>query len=132
MACLRRISGNGAAVVIAVVAGDLTAVHVEYALMVLHGDGTAAATLGDFTAGELAAEHIQSAGIEVNAGTAPDVLRCALDGAATLAVAEDKPGVISNLDLFSPLEDSVLPFRHRCRVLPSTIRSLLRVALPVR
>ena len=91
---------NGAAVVIAVVAGDLTAVHVEYALMVLHGDGTAAATLGDFTAGELAAEHIQSAGIEVNAGTAPDVLRCALDGAATLAVAEDKPGVISNLDLF--------------------------------
>ena len=91
---------NGAAVVIAVVAGDLTAVHVEYALLVIHGDGSAAATFGDFTAGELTAEHVQSAGIEVNAGAAPDVLRCALDGAATLAVAEDKPGVISNLDLF--------------------------------
>ena len=91
---------NGAAVVIAVVAGDLTAVHVEYALLVIHGDGSAAATFGDFTAGELAAEHVQSAGVEVNAAAAPDVLRCALDGAATLAVAEDKPGVISNLDLF--------------------------------
>ena len=90
---------NGAAVVIAVVAGDLTAVHVEYALMVLHGDGTAAATLGDFTAGELAAEHIQSAGIEVNAGAAPDVLRRALEGAAALTVAENKPGVISHFDL---------------------------------
>ena len=123
---------NGAAVVIAVVAGDLTAVHVEYALLVIHGDGSAAATFGDFTAGELTAEHVQSAGVEVNAATAPDVLRRALKGAAALTVAEDKPGVISNLDLFSPLEDSVLPFRHRCRVLPSTIRSLLREALPVR
>ena len=91
---------NGAAVVIAIVAGDLTAVHVEHALFVLHGDGSAAATFGDFTAGELTAEHVQRAGVEVNAAAAPDVLRCALDGAATLAVAEDKPGVISNLDLF--------------------------------
>ena len=91
---------NGAAVVIAIVAGDLTAVHVEHALFVLHGDGSAAATFGDFTAGELTAEHVQRAGVEVNAAAAPDVLRCALDGAATLAVAEDKPGVISHFDLF--------------------------------
>ena len=90
---------NGAAVVIAVVAGDITAVHVEYALLVIHGDGSAAATFGDFTAGELTAEHVQSAGVEVNAAAAPDVLRCALDGAAALTVAENKPGVISHFDL---------------------------------
>ena len=90
---------NSAAGLVAVVFGDLTAVHVEHAILVIQRDGSAAALAGDLTAGELAAEHIQSAGIEVNAGAAPDVLRCALDGAATLAVAEDKPGVISHFDL---------------------------------
>ena len=90
---------NGAAVVIAVVTGDLTAVHVEYALLVIHGDGSAAATFGDFAAGELSAKHIQRAGVEVNAAAAPDVLRRTLDGAAALTVAEDKPGAISYFDL---------------------------------
>ena len=91
---------NSAAGLVAVVFGDLTAVHVEHAILVIQRDGSAAALAGDLTAGEFAAEHIQSAGIEVNAGTAPDVLRRALEGAAALTVAENKPGVISNLDLF--------------------------------
>ena len=107
---------NGAAVVIAVVAGDLTAVHVEYALMVLHGDGTAAATLGDFTAGELAAEHIQSAGIEVNAGTAPDVLRRALEGAAALTVAEDKPSAVLDLNFSSTIAGKGLAVQAQVKV----------------
>ena len=59
----------------------------EYALLVIQSDGSAAAIAGDFAAGELAAEHIQRAGIKVNAGTAPDTLRRTLKGAATLTVA---------------------------------------------
>ena len=49
---------NGTAVVLAVVAGDFAAVHIEYALLVIQSDGSAAAFAGDFAAGELAAEHI--------------------------------------------------------------------------
>ena len=90
---------NSAAGLVAVVFGDLTAVHVEHAILVIQRDGSAAALAGDLTAGEFAAEHIQSAGIEVNAGAAPDVLRRALEGAAALTVAENKPGVISHFDL---------------------------------
>ena len=84
---------NGAAVVIAVVAGDFATVHVEYALLVIQSDGSAAAF-----AGELAAEHIQRTGIKVNAGTAPDTLRRALEGAAALTVAEDKASAVFDLD----------------------------------
>ena len=90
---------NGTAVVLAVVAGDFTAVHIEYALLVIQSDGSAAAIAGDFAAGELAAEHIQRAVIKVNAGTAPDILRRALDGAAALTVTEDKPTAVFDLNL---------------------------------
>ena len=90
---------NGAAVVIAVVAGDFATVHVEYALLVIQSDGSAAAFAGDFAAGELAAEHIQRAGIKVNAGTAPDTLRRTLKGAATLTVAENKSTAVFDLNL---------------------------------
>ena len=61
-------------------------------------DGSAAIA-GDFAAGELAAEHIQRAVIKVNAGTAPDILRRALDGAAALTVTEDKPTAVFDLNL---------------------------------
>ena len=47
---------NCAAIIVAVVAGNLAAVHIEYAQLVVQRDGTAAATFGDFSAGELAAE----------------------------------------------------------------------------
>ena len=90
---------NGTAVVLAVVAGDLAAVHIEYALLVIQSDGSAAAFAGDFAAGELAAEHIQRAGIKVNAGTAPDTLRRALKGASTLTVAENKSTAVFDLNL---------------------------------
>lgn len=90
---------NGAAVVVAVVAGDFATVHIEYALLVIQSDGSAAAIAGDFAAGELAAEHIQRAGIKVNAGTAPDILRRALKGAATLTVAENKSTAVFDLNL---------------------------------
>ena len=89
---------NGAAVVLAVVAGDLAAVHIEYALLVIQSDGSAAAFAGDFAAGELAAEHIQRAGIKVNAGTAPDTLRRTLEGAAAPTVTEDKPSAVFDLN----------------------------------
>ena len=89
---------NGAAVVIAVVAGDFATVHVEYALLVIQSDGSAAAFAGDFAAGELAAEHIQRTGIKVNAGTAPDTLRRALKGASTLTVTENKSTAVFDLD----------------------------------
>ena len=92
---------NGTAVVIAVVAGDFATVHIEYALLVIQSDGSAAAFAGDFAAGELAAEHIQRAGIKVNAGTAPDTLRRALKGAATLTVAENKSTAVFDLDFSS-------------------------------
>ena len=90
---------NSTAVVFAVVTGNLTAVHVEHALLVIHGDGTAAATAGDLTAGELAAEHIKGACVEVDAGAAPDVLCRTLEGAATLTVAENKPTAVFDLNL---------------------------------
>ena len=90
---------NGTAVVLAVVAGDFATVHVEYALLVIQSDGSAAAFAGDFAAGELAAEHIQRAGIKVNAGTAPDTLRRALEGAAAPTVTEDKPAAVFDLNL---------------------------------
>ena len=90
---------NGAAVVVAVVAGDFATVHVEYALLVIQIDGSAAATFCDFAAGEFAAEHIQRAGIKVNAGTAPDILRRALKGAAALTVAENKSTAVFDLNL---------------------------------
>ena len=90
---------NGTAVVLAVVAGDFATVHIEYALLVIQSDGSAAAFAGDFAAGELAAEHIQRAGIKVNAGTAPDTLRRALKGAAPLTVTEDKPAAVFDLNL---------------------------------
>ena len=47
---------NRAAVIVAVVAGNLAAVHIEYAQLVIQRDGTAAAPFGHFAAGELAAE----------------------------------------------------------------------------
>ena len=47
---------NRTAIIVAVVAGNLAAVHIEYAQLVIQRDGTAAATFGDFSAGELAAE----------------------------------------------------------------------------
>lgn len=87
------------AVVLAVVAGDFAAVHIEYALLVIQSDGSAAAFAGDFAAGELAAEHIQRAGIKVNAGTAPDTLRRTLEGAAAPTVTEDKPAAVFDLNL---------------------------------
>ena len=90
---------NGTAVVLAVVAGDFAAVHIEYALLVIQSDGSAAAFAGDFAAGELAAEHIQRAGIKVNAGTAPDTLRRTLEGAAAPTVTEDKPAAVFDLNL---------------------------------
>ena len=90
---------NGTAVVSAVVAGNFAAVHVEHALVVIQGNGAAAAAFCDLSAGELAAVHIKSAGVEVNAAAAPDILRRALDGAAALTVAEDKTGVVSHLEL---------------------------------
>ena len=96
----REVLENSAAVVPAIVVGDFTAVHVEYAILVIQSDGSAAAFLiGDFAAGKLAAEHIQSAGIEVNTGAAPDALRRALEGAAALAVAQDKAAAVFDLDL---------------------------------
>ena len=90
---------NSAAGLVAVIAGNFTTVHVEHTLGIVQSDGSAAALTGDFAAGELTAEHVQRAGVEVNAGAAPDVLRRALEGAAALTVAEDKPGVISHFDL---------------------------------
>ena len=90
---------NGTAVVLAVVAGDFAAVHIEYALLVIQSDGSAAAFAGDFAAGEFAAEHIQRAGIKVNAGTAPDTLRRTLEGAAAPTVTEDKPAAVFDLNL---------------------------------
>ena len=94
---------NSAAGLVAVVFGDLTAVHVEHAILVIQRDGSAAALAGDFTAGELAAEHVQRAGVEVNAGAAPDVLRRALEGAAALTVAEDKPSAVLDLNFSSTI-----------------------------
>ena len=90
---------NGTAVVIAVVAGDFATVHVEYALLVIQSDSSTATTTGNFATGELATEHIQRAGIKVNAGTAPDTLRRALKGAATLTVAENKSTAVFDLNL---------------------------------
>ena len=74
------------------------AVHIEHAILVIQSDGTTAATAGNFTAGELAAEHVQRAGIEVNAHTAP-AGGSALDGAAAPTVTEDKPAAVFDLNL---------------------------------
>ena len=92
-------SENGTAVVLAVVAGDLAAVHVEYALLVIQSDGSAAAAAGNLAAGELAAEQVQRAGIQIHAAAAPDVLRRALDGASAGAVAENKSAAVFDLNL---------------------------------
>ena len=88
---------NGTAVVIAVVAGDFATVHIEYALLVIQSDGSAAAFAGDFAAGELAAVHIQSAVVEVDAHAAP-TRGSALDGAAALTVTENKSTAVFDLD----------------------------------
>ncbi len=88
---------NGTAVVIAVVAGDFATVHIEYALLVIQSDGSAAAFAGDFAAGELAAEHIQRAVVEVDAHAAP-TRGSALDGAAALTVTENKSTAVFDLD----------------------------------
>ena len=72
---------------------------VKYALLVIQSDGSAAAIAGNYAASALAAEHIQRAVIKVNAGTAPDILRRALDGAAALTVTEDKPTAVFDLNL---------------------------------
>ena len=90
---------NGAAIVFAIVVGNLTAVHVEHAILVIQSDGAAAATAGDLTAGELAAEHIKGACVEVDAGAAPDVLCRTFDCAAALTVAENKVATFSDLNL---------------------------------
>ena len=95
----REILENSAAVVLAVVAGNLAAVHVEHAILVIQRDGSAAATTGDFAAGELAAVHIQRAGIEVNTRAAPDAFRRALEGTAALTVTEDKASTVFDLNL---------------------------------
>ena len=89
---------NSAAVVPAVVAGNFAAVHVEYTLDIIQRNGSAAATFGDFAAGELAAEHIQGAFVEVDAGAAPNVFRRSLEGSAALTVAEDKPSAVFDLN----------------------------------
>ena len=89
---------NGTAVVLAVVAGDFATVHIEYALLVIQSDGSAAAFAGNFAAGEFAAEHVQSAGIKVNAHAAPPG-GSTLDGAAALTVAENKPTAVFDLNL---------------------------------
>ena len=119
-ACLVRTTPecpeNSAAGLVAVVFGDLTAVHVEHAILVIQRDGSAAALAGDLTAGELAAEHIQSAGIEVNAGTAPDVLRRALEGAAALTVAEDKPSAVLDLNFSSTIAGKGLAVQAQVKV----------------
>ena len=94
----RKVLKNSAAVVPAIVAGDFTTVHIEHAILVIQSDGTTAATAGNFTAGELAAEHVQRAGIEVNAHTAP-AGGSALDGAAAPTVTEDKPAAVFDLNL---------------------------------
>ena len=89
---------NGTAVVLAVVAGDFAIVHIEYALLVIQSDGSAAAITGNFAAGELAAVHIQSAVVEVDAHAAP-TRGSALDGAAALTVTENKPAAVFDLNL---------------------------------
>ena len=90
---------NGTAVVIAVVAGDFATVHVEHALLVIHGDGTATAAFGDYAAGELASEHIKGACVEVNASAAPDIFCRTLEGAAALTVAENEVAAVFDLNL---------------------------------
>ena len=90
---------NGAAIVVAVVAGNLTAIHIEHTLLVIQGDGAAAATAGNFAAGELAAEHIKGACVEVDAGAAPDIFCRTLEGAAALTVAENEVAAIFDLNL---------------------------------
>ena len=94
---------NSAAIVVAVVAGDLTAVHAEHALLVIQSNGSASAAFGNLSAGELAAEHIHPAGVKIDAGAAPDIFRRALDGAAASTVAEDEPGIVSHLELLFPV-----------------------------
>ena len=94
---------NSTAVVSAVVAGNLTAVHIEHTLLVIQGDGTAAATAGNFAVGELTAEHIKGACVEVDAGAAPDVLCRTLEGAAALTVTQHQPGIVFHFDLLFPV-----------------------------
>ena len=94
----RKVLENSAAVVSAIVAGNLTAVHVEHAILVIQSDGAAATIAGDRTAGELAAEHIKGACVEVDAHAAP-TRGSSLDGAATLAVAENEVAAVFDLNL---------------------------------
>ena len=94
----REILENSAAVVPAVVAGNFAAVHIEYAILVIQSDGSAAATFSDFAAGEIAAEHVQRAVVEVNTHTAP-TRGSTLDGTAALAVTEDKASAVFDLNL---------------------------------
>ena len=94
----REVLENSAAVVPAIVVGNLTAVHVEHAILVIQSDGSAAAFAGDFAAGELAAVHIQSAVVEVDAHAAP-TRGSALEGAAALTVTENKPAAVFDLNL---------------------------------
>ena len=96
----REVLENGAAVVPAIVVGNLTAVHVEHAILVIQSDSSAAAITGNFAAGELAAVHIQSAVVEVDAHAAP-TRGSALDGAAALTVAENKSTAVFDLDFSS-------------------------------
>ena len=87
-----------AAGIFAVVAGNFAAIDVQHTLAVIQCDGAAAALSGDLTAGDLAAENVQCALVEIHAGSAPAV-GCALDRAASGAVAEDEPSAAFDCDL---------------------------------
>ena len=95
---VRAVEKHRAAGLIAVVAGDLAAGHREHAAAVVQRDGAAAALAVDLTAGDLAAEKLQRALVQIDARAAPALGR-ALERAAARTVADDQTAAGFDLDL---------------------------------